>query len=154
MEKQLTIPQEWKQWTPSQPKSDPGQGLLRQQQEKIRAKTVDRQIKKPSLFVRDLQRLISYISKEIQEPFSVVIREQLADLSNKVMTAVREAKGFVLSKDVQNNLLQLIGKLNEPKESFLRLDRLFDEAYVVRASLAGMLRRVAAIFLSEDARQR
>ena len=130
-------------------------GLVRQFIETLKSKASDRTIAKPSLFVRDINRLISYLSHEIEDPLARVIREKLSELSNDILTAVRKSKEFLFKKETQDELLSLFIKLENPKESLNKLNSLFEESYVIRASLSTLLRRIAAvIYQSENAIQR
>lgn len=145
----VEIPEEWKKWKTKQvPVQELGQA------QRLRDKVVDTEIKKPSLFLRDLGRVIDYIGT-MEDPKKHGIIQDLSKFNNDFRPKKDTHKYPVLTKNFQQDMIDSAANLDNNARLIEMLRKLFMEEYETgtpvrkkKACIAKVLRDIAAAILA------
>jgi hypothetical protein len=117
--------------------------LIKDRADSLKEKAQDKPITRPSLFMRDIGRIISYIEKEIKDPTRQGLKQLFTDLSNQVSFE----KGYTLTKGKQLEILDSASKIKDSGTLLQSISNLFNEVYegVRRAPVHAFIRRLAEL---------
>ena len=119
-------------------------------------KTEDKPITKPGLFLRDVQKVISYLDKLEFKKVDNRKERELDDLRKGLIAMLRDMANEVSHKKMEAILKQglqkeILEKVTDLQDSTLMtmvknlLNEAYEEQYKKRASIVEMLRKLAAI---------
>jgi len=118
--------------------------LIRERMEDIKKKTQNKPVKRPGLFLRDLNRVTQYIT-QVKDPTKQGLILLLQELSNQISAAARKGE-VTLTKKQQDEILESAGKLDDPGELLQHIADLFNEVYEGvrdrKASIAEVIRNL------------
>lgn len=133
----IGIPEAWKQWkTKEGPIQDQGQA------ERIRSKVVDKEIKKPGLFLRDLGRVIDYIGA-MSDPKKHGIIQDLTKFRNDFRPERDTQKYPTLTKNFQEDMIDSASNLENNAPLIEMLRKLFMEEYETGTPIKRQLKAIS-----------
>lgn len=136
------VPREWVQEreriqerTPEEPDA-----LIKQRIEHLKSQVKSRIIERPSLFRRDLQRIVH----DIKSPEQFPVKEELMKFDNDVVgPAMTRKEPFMLPAEFQNQVLD--GMVKFDPTQLQKVHELFLETYKLRSAF-DIIRRLASYF--------
>jgi len=143
---QIQIPTQWvKDVKKLKERQETGpQGLIFERAEFLKEKNIDKPIKKPAYFLRDIEHLISHINK-IKDPTRLGILEVLIRFKNDIMPALRKGEA-ILPKSFQDQVIAMASKLKDDGTLLTLIGNLFSETYK-RASISDIIRKIVQAFI-------
>lgn len=122
------VPPQWEKELKEKGKSEEvSQSLIKEKVKSIKNKIRDKKIEKPGLFIRDLNKTISYISK-MPDPARLGLQNSLSEFHNKIIPKARKGE-ILLSEAIQKDFLEQAEKLKDDGTLLKYLEGLFMEKY-------------------------
>jgi len=142
------IPKEWLKEVERRREQAPGdqaEKLIQERVHDLKTKAKDVPVKRPGLFLRDLNHILSYVEHDIKDPTKMGLKTILVMLSNDVAKGARKEPGYVLPRDQQLDILDAAAKLKDSAKLIQMIANLFDEVYegVRKAAISRLIRKMA-----------
>lgn len=148
----VNIPEDWKQWkkdvTEKSPKTEPEtKKLLKNKADQIRGNIVTKKIKEPQYFLRDINKIITYLTNNVKDPKKQGLSQELSNYTNDVIPKIKKNSPVELSSEDQKSFIDKAENLEDEGTLLTLFSNLFNEEYQdkkrVRSSIMGTLLDVA-----------